>query len=132
MLAPMGTLADRLPSAKAVAIVIGAVLAGWAFGYSVGIFAAASPGEQLNAAAAVAGGIIAAAGAAIGVYLTLAVQRDDDTQKVEAAIRMEAAEFGRLALGPLWFLCQNVLVEHTRIPVRDLPALLIHTGSCRL
>jgi hypothetical protein len=63
-------------------------------------------------------------GAALAVYLTIDGQRRDEAQKVEAALRMEVAEFGRLAPLPLYLLSQRVIAEHAKIPARDLPVLV--------
>jgi hypothetical protein len=112
---------------KAVSGVVFAVVLlafGAAVGYCARILPAVSVGEQLNAVAAILGGLIGAAGAALAVYLTLSGQRRDEAEKVEAALRMEVAEFGRLALGPLYLLTERLMVEHARVPVRDLPALV--------
>jgi hypothetical protein len=112
---------------KAVSgVVFGIVLVtlGAAIGYCVRIFPAVSAGEGLNAVAAILGGLIGATGAALAVYLTLDGQRRDEAQKVEAALRMEVAEFGRLALAPLYVLAERVMVERARIPARDLPAIV--------
>lgn len=94
------------------------------FSYLVSGFAGASTDAQLAAVAAIAGGLIGAAGTAVAVYLTLAAQRRDEAQKAETALRMEVAEFARLTLGPLFFLCERILVGGERIPMRDLPALI--------
>jgi hypothetical protein len=97
---------------------------GGAVGYCARIFPAVANGEQLNAVAAILRGLIGAGGAALAVYLTIDGQRRDEAQKVEAALRMEVAEFGRLAPLPLYLLSQRVIAEHAKIPARDLPVLV--------
>jgi hypothetical protein len=114
------TLSDIAIAAQVVGTAIGGIVVV----YLICLFAQASSGEQLTAVAAIVGGVIGAAGAAIAVYLTLAGQRKDDAQKVEAALRQEVAEFGRLAHGALG-LCELVLARPpTRFPLRDLPTLM--------
>jgi hypothetical protein len=97
-----------------------------ALGFTAGMVAVLWPGttqdDKLTAAAAVLGGLIGALGTALAVYLTLASQREDEAQKVEGALRMEVAEFARLALAAL-VPCESVLVKRYKIPMRDLPAL---------
>jgi len=80
-------------------------------------------GERLDPIAAVAGGLIGAFGAAAAVYLTLAGQRQDDAEKVEAALRAEVAEFCRLALG-LLRVSQKIEAGTVKIPMQDLPPLM--------
>jgi hypothetical protein len=94
------------------------------FGYESRLLPSVSAGDLAGAIASILGGIIGAAGAALAVYLTIAGQRKDDTEKVEAALRMEVAEFGRLALGPLFFFAQRIIVAGDQIPLNDLPALV--------
>ena len=62
--------------------------------------------DRLAATGAILGGLIGAGGVALAVYLTLAAQREDEAEKVEASLRAEVAEFARLAMGPL-----DILVE---------------------
>ena len=92
--------------------------------FMVMLFWPSTPGERLGAVAAVLGGLFGAGGAAVAVYLTLVAQREDEAQKVEAALRMEVAEFGRLVLGPLYLVSESILVAKARVPIRDLPALV--------
>jgi len=80
-------------------------------------------GEQLSALATILGGIIAAAGTAVAVYLTLASQRRDDARKIEASLRQEVAEFGRLAYAQ-FEVFKEAQSGKSQIPVRDLPALM--------
>jgi hypothetical protein len=87
------------------------------------LFDTAEHNDQLAALAAILGGAIGAAGTAIAVYLTLAAQRADEAEKVESTLRMEAAEFGRLAVGLLG-VCEEILANRAQIPVKDLPAIM--------
>jgi hypothetical protein len=61
----------------------------------------ASVGEVATALGSVVGGIIGALGAAAAVYLTLKVQRDDETEKVCTAIITEIAQFAKFPAGQL-------------------------------
>jgi sulfur relay (sulfurtransferase) complex TusBCD TusD component (DsrE family) len=85
----------------------------------------ATPETQLGAAAAVLGGFIGAAGTALAVYLTLASQRADEAERVEAALRVEVSEFARLAVGQL-SICDAVRtqLQGYQLALRDLPAFL--------
>jgi hypothetical protein len=105
------------------ASVLGMVAFGIALGLVTSLFPGAPQADQLTAAAALLGGFIGAAGTALAVYLTLASQRSDEAQKVEAALRIEVSEQARLAHGLLG-LCELVLVKGDEIPLRDLPALM--------
>lgn len=87
------------------------------------LFPGATTDGRLTAAAAALGGLIGAAGTALAVYLTLGSQRRDEAEKIESALRMEVAEFARLALGALG-VCEQVLAGGPRAPLRDLPALM--------
>ena len=79
--------------------------------------------DKLGAIAAIFGGALGAAGAALAVYLTIAGQRSDEAEKVESTLRMEAAEFGRQALGRLQ-ICEEILAKQMRIPMSDLLAMM--------
>lgn len=103
--------------------VVGATIGVIGVLYVLSLFDEASSGEQLTAAAALVAGLIAAAGTALAVYLTLAAQRKDEAEKVEAALRAEVSEFARLAIGQLG-LCELVLTKGYQVPLRDLPALM--------
>src|SRR5881227_2551642 len=83
----------------------------------------AVPNEQLAAGATLLGGLIGAAGTAFAVYLTLASQRRDEAEKVEAALRTEVSEFARLVVGALK-PCESAIAGQYKIPLRDLPALV--------
>jgi hypothetical protein len=82
----------------------------------------AKEADQLAAAAALLGGLIGAGGSAFAVYLTIAGQRRDEAEKIEASIRAEVSEFARLALG-LHEVCEQVLKGY-EIPLRDLPGIM--------
>jgi hypothetical protein len=82
----------------------------------------AIPDDQLAAGATLLGGLIGAAGTAFAVYLTLASQRRDDARKVEAALRMEVAEFSRLAAGAI-SPYESALTGEYYVPMCDLPVL---------
>lgn len=58
-------------------------------------------GEVAGALGNVIGGTIGALGAALAVYLTLTLQRDDETQKVGRAIVMEVAHLSKFPSGQL-------------------------------
>jgi hypothetical protein len=108
---------------KWAAISIALMVVGFLIGLVTILFCGAPLGDQLNAAAAMLGGAIGAAGTAGAVYLTLAAQRRDEAEKVESTLRMEAAEFGRLAFGK-YGVCDLILVDRREILVKDLPALM--------
>ena len=89
-------------------------MVGMLVGFVVMLFGGGTQGEKLGAASGVLCGMIGAGGAALAVYLTLAAQRQDEAEKVEAALRMEVAEFGRLACGPL-FICERIFAEQAEV-----------------
>lgn len=97
------------------------------FGVALGLVTKLLPGapraDQLSAAAALLGGFIGAGGTALAVYLTLASQRSDEANKVEAALRVEVSELARLAYGQLG-VCELVLTDGYEVPLRDLPTLM--------
>jgi hypothetical protein len=106
-----------LPSTAALlalGLMAGAVLA---------LFPSATRSGQLIAMAAITGGLIAAAGTALAIYLMISNERAAESEKIEATLRMEVAEFARHAVSRL-VLCQRVLVDRVRIPPRDFPALM--------
>ena len=72
-----------------IAISIALVTVGFLLGLVIVLFCGAPHGDRLNAAAAILGGAIGAAGTAVAVYLTLAAQRHDEAEKVESTLRME-------------------------------------------
>lgn len=112
------------PDAAIAAIVVSGTIAAAVVVYLISLLAEASSGEQLAAVAAIVGGLIGAAGTALAVYLTLASQRRDEAEKVEAALLMEVAEFGRLAAGALAPFEGVLKKEYVDvIPLRDLPVL---------
>lgn len=106
-------------------IAIGALslMTGLLIGFFVLLFGNSNPGEKLGAVAAVIGGLVGAGGAALAVYLTLDGQRQDEAEKVEAALRMEVAEHARLVIGALG-VCELVMTEGLEIPLHDLPGLM--------
>ncbi len=114
----MNTRHKILPSAA-----IGLVLvAGISIGMLVQWLPSGSAGDRLAAVGGVLGGLLGALGTFLAVYLTLDAQRRDDAEKVEAALRMEMAEFARI----LWGLVQisgQIATKKTSIPVTDLPTL---------
>jgi hypothetical protein len=61
----------------------------------------ASSGEVAGALGSVIGGAAGALGAAAAVYLTLTLQRDDETLKVHRAIAMEIATLSKFPSGQL-------------------------------
>ena len=81
-------------------------------------------GDWLTAISAVLGGLIGAGGAALAVYLTLASQRKDEAEKVEASLRAEVVEFARLAMGPLDILTKIVLPGIRPLGAREAPSLV--------
>lgn len=87
------------------------------------LYPRAAPSDQLTAMAVLLGGFIGAGGTAVAVYLTLAAQRRDEAQKVEAALRIEVAELGRRAHAALE-VCESVMSSQAEVPVRDLPVLI--------
>ena len=114
---------------KSAWIWVAGVVSVTAFAVALGIVvtlfphARSIPGDQVAAGATVLGGLIGAAGTAFAVYLTLVSQRRDEAEKVEAALRTEVSEFGRLAVGAL-APCESVITGEYKIPLRDLPALV--------
>jgi hypothetical protein len=93
-------------------------------GLICGLFTAlcsASTGEIAAALGSVVGGIIGALGAAAAVYLTLKVQRDDETEKVCTAIITEIAQLSRFPLEQLAF-CRAIMEGR-----RDIPRLHLRT-----
>jgi hypothetical protein len=105
------------------ASLLGLVGFGIALGLVTKMFPGAPQADRLTAAAALLGGFIGAAGTALAVYLTLASQRSDEAQKVEAALRIEVSELARLAHGLLG-VCELVLTKGYEVPLRDLPTLM--------
>lgn len=79
-------------------------------------------GEVAGALGNIIGGAIGALGAAAAVYLTLKAQRDDETEKVSAAVLREVAELSKSPVGQLGACCaiQQGLVK---CPKSDLPQL---------
>lgn len=74
----------------------------------------AKVGEVAGALGSVIGGIIGALGAAAAVYLTLKVQRDDETEKVCTAIVTEIAQLAKFPVGQLE-ICR-VITQGLQVP----------------
>jgi hypothetical protein len=103
--------------AAALAILI------WLVALAMNLFDGAAHSDKLAAVAAILGGALGASGAALAVYLTLEAQRGDEAEKVESTLRMETAEFGRLALGRLE-VCEEILAKRAHIPMTDLQGIM--------
>lgn len=83
----------------------------------------ASAGETATALGSVVGGIVGALGAAAAVYLTLKIQRDDETEKVCTAIITEIAQLSRFPLEQL-ATCRAITAGRYNFPRRDLPTIM--------
>jgi len=79
--------------------------------------------DTLGALASVAAGIIGALGAALAVYLTLTIQRKDETKKIRTAIITEIAQLARFQLEQL-ATCQAIYEGRLPIPRNDLPIFM--------
>ena len=85
----------------------------------------AKPGEVANALGAVIGGTIGAGGAAAAVYLTLRIQREDESKKATEAILSEIAELAKFPIGQLG-ACGKAASGEMRAPMAVLPQMM-HT-----
>jgi hypothetical protein len=89
----------------------------------VGVLGSSNPGEIAGALGNVLGGSIGAAGAAVAVYLTLAGQRTEDSERVRNAITREIIEFTRIIMGILK-LCDDIRTGSLKIPKDHLSDFL--------
>ncbi len=69
------------------------------------------------------GGIVGALGAALAVYLTLKVQREDETEKICTAIITEIAQLSRFPCEQL-ATCRAITQGRFNFPRRDLPTIM--------
>lgn len=98
------------------------LLAALVLAFGASLFGANS-GEIAAALAGIIGGAIGAAGSALGVYITLDVQRRDEADKVNKAISTEITEQSRFAIGHLG-LCTLIQAGGLNAPTAELPRLM--------
>ncbi len=110
---------------KVVAILTAIVLAGIVGWCTYGLYQTmpvAHEGENAAVYAAILGGLIGAAGAAIAVYLTLSAQRHEDRERIQSAIKREVIEFCRLISGHMQ-TCENIRSGLISVPGAVLPTM---------
>lgn len=79
-----------------------------------------SPGEVAGAMGAVLGGMIGALGSAAAVYILLGRERDDEIQKVSAAVLAEVVALAKFPLGQLE-MCEQLKYGQVKVPKAGLP-----------
>lgn len=75
-------------------------------------------GEWLLFFGAIIGGFIGAGAAVMAVGLTIKGQRDEDTMKVRAAVRLEVTTYSKYVIGSL-DVCKKIAAQGLSIPMLD-------------
>jgi hypothetical protein len=86
--------------------------------------AESTSGEVASALGSVIGGSIGASGAAAAVYLTLKLQRDDETEKVSRAVLMEIAQLSKFPSGQLDNCIMIYLGQFSTCPRNKLASMI--------
>jgi len=80
-------------------------------------------GEVAGALGAFVGGVIGAGGAVLAVYVALSSQRNEETRKVSAAVKTEAASLVTYIIGAVE-ICQHIASGIRRVPRKDAGYIL--------